>query len=88
MERAYEMWAQSRETNVDEPTRRDRRCAHHVQGAQAEPYRGEVYLRALQRMRGSDAARAARQVEPFFWSDAKVVRVWLCGDCAATLGLG
>jgi hypothetical protein len=39
-------------------------------------------------MKGSAAARLARKVEPFFWSDARKVRVWLCADCAAETGLG
>lgn len=83
--RAYETWAREKEAVA--ATRRDRRCVHYVEGAPAEPYAGEVYLRALQRLRGSEAARAARQVESFFWSDAKVTRVWLCGECASRLGL-
>jgi hypothetical protein len=84
--RAFETWARGREA-ASEPAKRDRRCIHFADGVPLEPYAGEVYLRALQRLKGSEAARVARQVEPFFWSDAKVVRVWLCGECSARLGL-
>ena len=48
----------------------------------------ELYLKALQRMKGSAAAELARKVEPFFWADARKVRVWLCAGCAAEAGLG
>lgn len=85
VEQAYEEWA-GREGG--ESFRRDRRCTHTARGGEAgRAYPGEVYLRALQRLKGTDAARAARNVEPFFWADAKVVRVWLCDQCAAPLGL-
>ena len=86
VERAYETWARERAA-ADAPARRDRRCLHYAEGLAAQPYAGEDYLRALEGLRGSEAARVARQVEPFFWSDAKVVRVWLCGECSARLGL-
>ena len=84
--RAFETWSREREATA--AVRRDRRCVHYAGGALAEPYTGEVYLRALQRLRGDEATRAARLVEPFFWSDAKVVRVWLCRECLTRLGLG
>lgn len=85
VEQAYEKWTDEAEA---ESFRRDRRCSHTARGGEAaRAYPGEVYLRALQSLKGSDAARAARNVEPFFWADAKVVRVWLCGECAAPLGL-
>ena len=88
VEQAYEKWAEGDGAVPEESFRRDRRCVHAARGAEAaRPYPGEVYLRALQRLKGTDAARAARNVEPFFWADAKVVRVWLCGECAAPLGL-
>jgi hypothetical protein len=86
VERAYETWAQTKDAAA--AVIRDRHCVHYEEGAQAEPYAGEVYLRALQRLKGSEAAQMARRVGQFFWSDAKVVRVWLCGECAAGLGLG
>ncbi len=89
VEQAYERWSQEGEAASEDSFRRDRRCAHTARGAEAaRAYPGEVYLRALQSLKGTDAARAARNVEPFFWADAKVVRVWLCGECAAPLGLG
>lgn len=86
VERAYAESARGRET-ATQPVIRDRRCAHHVEGAPADPYAGEDYLRALLRLRGGEAERAARRVEPFFWSDAKATRVWLCGACSGRLGL-
>lgn len=84
VERAYKTWAQTKDAAA---AMRDRRCAHFAEGAATEPYAGEVYLRALQRLKGGEATLMARRVEQFFWSDAKVVRVWLCGGCAARLGL-
>ena len=88
VEHAYERWSEEKNAATKDSFRRDRRCAHYAEGVPAQAYAGEVYLGALQRLRGSDAARAARNVEPFFWADAKVVRVWLCRDCAKTVGLG
>jgi len=87
VEQAYEKWAQGGGPVEEDSFRRDRRCAHFAEGAPTRSLPGEVYLNALQRMRGSDAARAARNVEPFFWADAKVVRVWLCHECASAVGL-
>ena len=87
VEQAYERWSQEGQP-AEDSFRRDRRCAHYAEGARGSWLPGEVYLNALQRMRGSDAARAARNVEPFFWADAKVVRVWLCQECASAVGLG
>ena len=66
---------------------RDRWCVHYAEGTPAEPYAGEIYLRALQRLKGSEAAMMARRVEQFFWSDAKAVRVWLCEECSERLRL-
>jgi hypothetical protein len=87
IEQAYEKWSEEDEPAAEDSFRRDRRCAHFAQGAPTRSLPGEVYLSALQRMRGTDAARAARNVEPFFWADAKVVRVWLCHECAQAVGL-
>lgn len=87
VDRAYTAWARDRETAATDPVTRDRWCVHYTEGTPAEPYAGEDYLRALQRLRGADAERVARRVEPFFWSDAKATRVWLCGDCSGRLGL-
>jgi hypothetical protein len=86
VERAYAAWARGREVAA-EPLIRDRGCVHYTEGTPAEPYAGQDYLRALQRLRGGEAEQAARRVEPFFWSDAKATRVWLCGECSARLGL-
>src|SRR5947209_5966198 len=87
VERAFETWVREREAITGDEPLHDRRCVHYAEGAPAEPDAGAVYLRALQRLKGSEAALMARRVEQFFWSDAKVIRVWLCGDCAARLGL-
>ena len=70
------------------PPKVERQCVHFKEGSDGLPYDGELYLKALQRMKGSAAARLARKVEPFFWSDARKVRVWLCAGCAAEAGLG
>ena len=66
---------------------RDRSCVHHRRGEPGEPYAGEEYLRALYRVKASEAMRMAGQVEAFFWADAPTVRVWLCRGCAERLGL-
>ncbi|MDT5294714.1 MAG: hypothetical protein QOJ76_1594 [Acidobacteriota bacterium] len=86
---AYEKWEGGVENTADEAAQavRERHCAHHLGGAAGEPYGGKSYVAALQRLKGSEAMEAARYVEPFFWSDAPLVTVWLCGDCAAALGL-
>ena len=70
------------------PPKVERQCVHFKEGSDGLPYEGELYPKAPQRMKGSAAARLARKVEPFFWSDARKVRVWLCADCAAETGLG
>lgn len=66
----------------------ERQCAHFKEGNDGRPYDGELYLKTLQRMKGSASARLAGKVEPFFWSDARKVRMWLCAGCAAEAGLG
>jgi hypothetical protein len=38
-------------------------------------------------MRGPQALELARRVQPFFWADARLLRVWLCDDCSARAGL-
>jgi hypothetical protein len=85
----YEKWEDSVENTAEEAaqTVRERHCAHHLGGAAGAAYAGKSYIAALQRLKGSEAMEAARHVEPFFWSDAPLVTVWLCGDCAAALGL-
>jgi hypothetical protein len=65
-----------------------RRCVHSSKQQGSAEYGGEQYVAALKRLKGSAAVRAASQVEPFFWEDAKKVRVWLCAGCAMELGLG
>ena len=65
----------------------ERACVHYKRGEQAEPYGGEEYLRALHRLKASDAVKMAGMVEAFFWSDAPTVRVWLCRGCGERLGL-
>lgn len=72
---------------VNDPPKVERQCIHCKEGSDGRPFDGESYLKALQRMRGSAATRLARKVEPFFWSDARKVRVWLCAGCAAEAGL-
>ena len=69
------------------PSKVERQCTHFKEGSDGRPYEGELYLKALQRMKGSSAVTLARKVEPFFWSDARKVRVWLCAGCAAEAGL-
>lgn len=66
----------------------ERQCAHFKDGSESRPYERELYLNALQRMKGSASARLADKVEPFFCSDACKVQVWLCVGCAAEAGLG
>jgi hypothetical protein len=65
----------------------ERRCVHCDAEAQGGFYTGRTYLHALQKHRGEEAVRLARKVEPFFWGDADIIRVRLCGACAAELGL-
>jgi hypothetical protein len=69
------------------PPKVERQCTHFKEGREGRPFDREIYLKALQRMKGSSAARLARKVGLFFWSDARKVRVWLCADCAAEAGL-
>lgn len=69
-----------------DPPKVERQCVHFKEGSDGRPYDGELYLKALQRMKGSAAASLARKVEPFFWSDARKIRVWLCAGCAAEAG--
>ena len=73
---------------MSEQEYRVRECVHRARGAEGESYRGSAYVKHLQRLRTSDAMRAAAKVTPFFWSDAAHILVWLCRDCAAELGLG
>jgi hypothetical protein len=70
------------------PPKVERQCAHFKEGGDGPPFDDENYLKALQRMKSSAAARQAKKVEPFFWPDARKVRVWLCAGCAAEAGFG
>lgn len=63
----------------------ERRCAHYSRDSQGTVYSGADYLRVLQGLRGDEAERLAHKVEPFFWSDADMIHVRLCRDCAARL---
>jgi hypothetical protein len=85
----FDKWAGSDETNAEAVAQavRERHCVHHLKGEAGEAYGGKNYIAALQRLKGSEAVNAARQVEPFFWSDAPLMTVWLCGVCAGALGL-
>jgi hypothetical protein len=86
---SFDKWAGGDEPNTDAAAQavRERHCAHHLKGADGEAYSGKSYVAALQRLKGSEAMDAARHVEPFFWSDAPLMTVWLCGACADALGL-
>lgn len=65
----------------------ERECLHRRQGAKGTFHPGEVYVRSLQRLRSQAALKAARKVEPFFWADASLIKVWLCSECADEVGL-
>jgi hypothetical protein len=66
----------------------ERHCSHCSGEAPGEVYPGRDYLSALQRLKGDEAEWQAHKVEPFFWSDAEMMHVRVCGDCAKCLGLG
>ena len=63
----------------------ERRCTHCKRESQGKAYSGREYLRVLQGLRGDEAERLAHKVEPFFWSDADMIHVRLCDDCASHL---
>lgn len=65
----------------------ERRCTHCSRESQGLVYSGRDYLRVLQGLRGDEAERLGHRVEPFFWSDADMIHVRLCGDCVAHLGV-
>lgn len=64
-----------------------RECIHRARGAEGGFYRGNTYVKHLQRLNTSNAMQAAGKVTPFFWADAAHILVWLCRDCAAELGM-
>ncbi len=66
----------------------ERHCSHCSRESPGEVYSGLDYLRVLQRLKGDEAEWQAHKVEPFFWSDADMMHVRLCHDCAKRLGLG
>jgi len=65
----------------------ERRCVHCSRESSGKVYSGRDYLRVLQGLRGDLAEKLAHKVEPFFWSDAEMMRVRLCDDCVASLGI-
>ena len=65
----------------------ERHCTHCSRESPGTAYSGRDYLRVLQGLRGDEALRLARKVEPFFWSDADMMSVRLCDDCIAALGI-
>ena len=65
----------------------ERRCSHCSGESSGEVYPGRDYLRVLQRLKGDEAEWQAHKVEPFFWGDADMMHVRLCGECAGRLGL-
>ncbi len=67
---------------------RVRECVHRASRVAGQFYRGDTYVRHLQRLRGAAAVAFSGRVTPFFWADAPRVLVWLCRDCADELGLG
>lgn len=66
---------------------RVRECVHRARGAAGEFYRGDAYVKHLQRLGSTAAVSFAGRVTSFFWSDAPHVHVWLCRDCADEIGI-
>jgi hypothetical protein len=65
----------------------ERECIHRNEQTEGRFYAATTYVKALQRLSGSAAVEMARKVDSFFWSDAPKIKVWLCTDCAAEIGL-
>lgn len=65
---------------------RERECLHRDPGVEGEFYRGTAYIALLQRLPINHALQMARNVTPFFWSDAEHIAVWLCDHCATEMG--
>ena len=66
----------------------ERECIHRgKQQIEGDFYTGTSYVKALQRLPGTEAMKMASKVGAFFWSDAPKTRVWLCTACAAEVGL-
>jgi hypothetical protein len=72
---------------ITEQEYRVRECVHRVRGAAGDFYRGDAYVRHLQRLGSAAAVNFASRVTSFFWADAKHVHVWLCQDCADEIGI-
>lgn len=85
LERAYERWSRGAEKASE--AARERHCVHYAEGSAGDFYTGRSYVAALQRLKGSNALRLSRRVEPFFWEDAHLVKVWLCRGCSEEFGL-
>jgi hypothetical protein len=66
---------------------RERECTHRAEGGRGGYYPARLYVEGLQRMRGDDAVRMAREVGQFFWEDAPLLGVWPCEACAREVGL-
>lgn len=66
---------------------RERVCIHRKLEMEGQFYTGEAYVASLQRLRSEAAVSMARKVGAFFWSDAALMRVWLCRNCAVEAGL-
>lgn len=73
--------------HLQNSTLRERECLHRSPGLPGTLYPGEQFVSALHRLRGEAGLRLARKVQPFFWADAPLLRVWLCEKCSAEAGL-
>lgn len=71
---------------VDEQGARERECVHRREGTEGTFYEGQQYVESLQRLRSSAAMSIASKVTPFFWADARSIKVWLCRACASEAG--
>jgi hypothetical protein len=65
----------------------ERECIHRNEQTEGKFYAATTYVNALQRLSGSAALEMARKVDSFFWADAPKIKVWLCANCAAEIGL-
>ncbi len=72
---------------MSEQDYRVRECIHRSRGAAGDFYKGDAYVRYLQRLRSAAAVNFAGKVTAFFWADAAQVLVWLCRDCASEIGI-
>jgi hypothetical protein len=65
----------------------ERECVHRAPGMLGTYYPGDQFISALHRLRGEAGLKMARKVQPFFWSDAPLIMVWLCAGCSAEAGM-